>query len=287
MQTINVVTDYNNVIEDDDATVLTSNCLSSASRSPEPTSPCSSLVAMARQVFGSPSQQYLNAITIKTNQAIADTGATSIFIIEGTPVNNLRPSSQPLTINLLDGSRVKSTHMCNITIPGLPVILTGHIVPKLTIALLIGIRVLCDAGCTMVFTKAKFVVIYNGKIILRGYKDPSTDLWTLPIDATAEDTKGKVGTPHKTTSVIDNSERIDLKTFTHSVRTRANSVMFAHQSLCNPKISMLLKATRRGFVRGCPNMSKQLILKYLNPSPATAKGHMKQPRHGIRSTTNQ
>ena len=63
--------------------------------------------------------------------------------------------------------------------------------------------------------------------------------------------------------------------------------MFAHQPLCNPKVSTLLKATRRGFVRGCPNMSAKLILKYLNPSPATAKGHMKQPRHGIRSTTKR
>jgi hypothetical protein len=32
-------------------------------------------------------------------------------------------------------------------------------------------------------------------------------------------------------------------------------------------------------------MSKKLILKYLNARPATAKGHMKRPRHGIRSTT--
>jgi hypothetical protein len=61
--------------------------------------------------------------------------------------------------------------------------------------------------------------------------------------------------------------------------------MFAHQLLCNPKISTLLKATCQGFVRGCPNMLEKLILKYLNPSPATAKGHMKQPRRGIRSTT--
>jgi hypothetical protein len=120
--------------------------------------------------------------------------------------------------------------MCNITILGLTVILTGHIVPKLTIASLIGNRVLCDARCTVVFTKAKCEVIYNKKIILRGYKDPSTDLWTLPINARTEDTKGKVGTPHKTTSVIKNSEGIDLATFTHSIQTRANSVMFAHQS---------------------------------------------------------
>jgi hypothetical protein len=31
-------------------------------------------------------------------------------------------------------------------------------------------------------------------------------------------------------------------------------------------------------------MSKKLIMKYLNASPATAKGHMKRPRCGIRST---
>jgi hypothetical protein len=37
----------------------------------------------------------------------------------------------------------------------------------------------------------------------------------------------------------------------------------------------------------CPNINdnEKLILKYLNPSPATAKGHMKRPHHGIQSTT--
>ncbi len=68
------------------------------------------------------------------------------------------------------------------------------------------------------------------------------------------------------------------------MRTCANKVKFAHQSLCNPKISTLLKAVRKGFLKGCPNLTEKLILKYLNPSPATAKGHMKRPRHGIRST---
>ncbi len=133
----------------------------------------------------------------------------------------------------------------------------------------------------MVFTKARCEVIYNEKVILRGSKDPSTDLWTLPINATKDDSKEIVGKPNGNPGVIDNSERVDLATFTHSIQTRVNSVRFAHQSLGNPKISALLKATRQGFVCGCPNMSAKLILKYLNPSPATAKGHMKRPRHGI------
>ena len=30
-----------------------------------------------------------------------------------------------------------------------------------------------------------------------------------------------------------------------------------------------------------------MVTKYLNPSPATAKGHMKRPKKGIRSTPKQ
>ncbi len=75
-----------------------------------------------------------------------------------------------------------------------------------------------------------------------------------------------------------------LAMFTHFVITRANAVKFAHQSLCNLKNFPLLKTTRCGFLKGCPGISKKLILKYLNPSPAMAKGHMKRPRHGIKST---
>ncbi len=76
----------------------------------------------------------------------------------------------------------------------------------------------------------------------------------------------------------------NLATFTHSVKTWANKVKFAHQLLCNPKISTLLKAVQKGFLKGCPNLTEKLILRYLNPSPATTKGHMKRPKHGIKST---
>jgi hypothetical protein len=142
------------------------------------------LAATARHRFGAPLPHYLNATTIATLQAIADTGATSILVMEGTPIQNLWPAIHPLTINFPDGSKVKSTHTCNITIPGLPTVLVGHAVPKLSIASLIGIRVLCNTGCKVIFAKTICNVIYDGKVILRGNKDPSTDLWTLPINAT-------------------------------------------------------------------------------------------------------
>jgi hypothetical protein len=90
--------------------------------------------------------------------------------------------------------------------------------------------------------------------------------------------------PHPTKETPDIHPGINIMLFTHTVGMQANAVKFAHQSLCNPKVSTLLKATQKGFLKGCPNLTKKLIVKYLNPSPATAKGHMKCPRHGIKST---
>ncbi len=67
----------------------------------------------------------------------------------------------------------------------LPHVLEGHIDPALNVASLIGIQTLCKVGCPVVFTDTKFYVKYDGKIILRGTKDPSTDLWVLPLTPNA------------------------------------------------------------------------------------------------------
>jgi hypothetical protein len=83
------------------------------------------------------------------------------------------------------------THMCDIIKPGLMTTLIGHIIPKLSIASLFGICVLTEAGCMVKFDNKKCVVRYNGKIILIGMKDPTTDLWTLSIAGPAGKTSLK------------------------------------------------------------------------------------------------
>jgi hypothetical protein len=131
---------------------------------------------MAQHLWGNPSPQYLNAITIMAYMAIADTGATSIFIMEGAEVTNKQFSKKPLTINLPDGNKVMLTHICGINIPGLPTVLTGNIVPSLAIASLMGICPLCKAGCTVVIDNKKGDVMIKGKVILHGYNNPTTNL---------------------------------------------------------------------------------------------------------------
>ncbi len=88
---------------------------------------------------------------IPETHAVADTGATLVFIMTGMPMMNIRPATHPLTINLPDGRVVKSTHVCDMMIPSLPTVLEGHIVPDLQVASLLGIRILCQAGCIVVF----------------------------------------------------------------------------------------------------------------------------------------
>jgi hypothetical protein len=139
------------------------------------------------------------SVTQKTKDAIADSGATQIFITENTPVVNKRVTQSPLKVALPDGRIVFFTHECNIHIIGLPTILTGHIL-DLSIALLFGIRVLTEAGCKVHFNKHKCTVWYDNKIILDGGKDKTTDLWTLPV-GTPNPLNG-IGPPPASTSDI-------------------------------------------------------------------------------------
>jgi hypothetical protein len=106
----------NNVLhacaDNKDVTVTTSNCSSDSCHGQLPKlQPLSIhlLAATARSLFGNLLSDYLNVLTIALHQAIADTGATSIFIMDGVGVVNKCISPKPLTINMPDGRKVKST----------------------------------------------------------------------------------------------------------------------------------------------------------------------------------
>ena len=100
---------------DDDATVVISNVTPNK---------CS------RQLFKAQTLNHLvkneNAgfagLRLDTYDAIADSGATQIFVMDGTPVVNKRPTTHPLKVALADGRIVLSTHMCDIKcrFPGIP-----------------------------------------------------------------------------------------------------------------------------------------------------------------------
>jgi hypothetical protein len=200
--------------------------------------------------------------------SVADTGATSVMVMANTSMKNVQLASNPLNINLPDGKMVHSTHICDVKVPGLPQVLKGHIIPALNFASLIRIQILCKVRCRVVFTDTACYVKYNGQIILRGTKDPSTDLWVLPLtrnaisesqtqlwisqgDDEASPRANKLQSraglcmacaPQSPMPFTTVQPATTVAMFTHSVCTQANTVKFGHQAMYNPKISSLLKA---------------------------------------------
>ncbi len=160
-------------------------------------------------------------------------------------------------------------HICDITIPDLPAILTGHIMPEMTTASLFSIRVLCKAGCQVLFDDDKCQVIYDGKIIFTGFKDPVSNLWTLPVDRIADETRTALDAPHQSPhgSFMSGAPRHTIN-FSYHQSTKENNVKFIHQSLCNPPKALLLATIRQGFLHGVPHLSNKAVAKYLPPSPA-------------------
>jgi hypothetical protein len=147
--------------------------------------------------------------------------------MEGVDVVNKCLATKTLTINMPNGRKVMSTHVCDMTISGLLLSLMGHIVLHLAISSFMGIRLLCNVGYTVVFDKNKCDVIYNGYVILQGYKDRSTDLFTLPINGC-----DMLSALPQSAPVVDCALHtcpdiypgINIANFTHSVKTRANGV---------------------------------------------------------------
>jgi hypothetical protein len=177
--------------------------------------------------------------------------------------------------------KIKLTHVCNVMIPGLPTVLTGHIMSDMTTASLFGIRVLCKASCQVLFNNDKCHVIFNGTVILTGYKDIASNLWMLLIYPSGM-LQTALDAPHQSplSPCLSDAPRHTANLSYHCM-TKENNIKFMHQSLCNLPKSSLLAAIQQGFLRNAPHLSKKAITKCLPPSPATSKGHMKQPHKGL------
>ena len=77
-------------------------------------------------------------------------GATGHFVLPVTPVKNTKPATTLLTINLLDGDQIKSTHTCQLDTPWIPEeAKEAYTVPGLAHTYFVFINLLCDTGCNV------------------------------------------------------------------------------------------------------------------------------------------
>ena len=184
-----------------------------------------------------------NVLTISPALAVADMSIASFFLTKGAPSSNKQIATNPISVTLPDGHTIMSMHICNVKIPGLPTVLTGHILPDMTKASLFGICILCKAGCTVVFDNDKCQVIFNKKVIVTGYKDSISDLWTLPILPNNQLQTTHDAKHHQLPGLcMDRQPALHAMNFSYHCTTKESNVKFMHQSLCNSPKSLLLAA---------------------------------------------
>ena len=127
-----------------------------------------------------------DANTIK-RWAILNSSATSYFLTTDTPANNIHSTTTPIIACLPNGARVHSTHTCTLNIPSLtPNAHAAHVIPGLALHSLLSVVTLCNAGCTVHFTKIGCTVVYRGRTIICGHKCTRTGLWMIPLSKDAK-----------------------------------------------------------------------------------------------------
>jgi hypothetical protein len=105
--------------------------------------------------------------------AIFDSGTTGHYILCDTACFDKRPTSQPLTVTLPNGEKIKSTHEATLPFPNLPKkALEAHVFPGLNGQALLSIGTFCDAGCTALFTTMAVIIARDGKVVLTGQRQP-------------------------------------------------------------------------------------------------------------------
>ena len=81
-----------------------------------------------------------------------DSGTIDHFMSVSAKVNNIRPTENKLDIIIPDGSKMQSTHECDIDWPLLPKqAQTAHVIPQLSNQSLLSVVRLCATGYTVVF----------------------------------------------------------------------------------------------------------------------------------------
>ena len=209
----------------------------------------------------------------KTTHGLLDSGATDHFLTIQSKVRNRRPTSNPVTVVIPNGSRCKSTEECDLDWDMLPQrARKGHILPSLKTHALISVVKLCDAGCQVIFKHNCCLVIYNNKVVMYGVRCPRTHLWLVPLTVPPSTKTKKIFTTHHANSI-------------HHMANQRNLIEYLHQCFFSPPASTLAKAIKNDQLLGVPGFTLKAVNKWLPTSTATIKGHLHRNRKNLRSTT--
>jgi hypothetical protein len=215
----------------------------------------------------------VDAATIK-QWAILDSGATSHFLTTNAPATNIVLAAVPLIARLPNGDKVQSTHTCTLNLPDLPAGAQAvHVIPGLASHSLLSVITMCNAGCTVTFTKINCTISYRGCTIICGNKCTGRSLWMVPLtNLDVQAASQSATTTHALLCILSTAAvaaNIDATSAT------AKYSHYIHQIMCSPLASTLLQALDLSEeLATIPGLTTTLIKNHLLRSTTTNKGHM-------------
>ena len=85
---------------------------------------------------------------------ILDSGATSQFLVVDAPCDDVKPSTEPRTVQQPDSAKLCSSHTCSLCVTSLlQKTRLAHVIPEFASQSLLSVVYLCNAGCEVTFTK--------------------------------------------------------------------------------------------------------------------------------------
>ena len=116
--------------------------------------------------------------------SIVDSGATDVYFSVDSPIVNVDLSAPKVKVGTATGQSQQSTGTGGLNLPQLPsgFPITGHIMPGFRHNL-IGVGPLCDADCTVTFTRAAVILRdARGMPVLTGWRENSGPrLWRIAL----------------------------------------------------------------------------------------------------------
>jgi hypothetical protein len=158
--------------------------------------------------------------------------------------------------------------MCTLDIPLLPPsACAAHIIPGLALHSLLSVVTMCNAGCTVTFTKIGCTIVYPGQTIVCGHKCTQMGLWMIPLTSWSP-------TAPTALSAI-NPPSIAMAKNINATSLATKYACYVHQLLCSPPAATLLHALATSIkLTTIPGLTPALIWSHFPHSTATNKGHM-------------
>jgi hypothetical protein len=161
---------------------------------------------------------------------------------------------------------MESSHEANLNLPNFPSKAGDcHIFPELTSASLLSIRKLCtNHDCKVTFTKTKFTVMRDSKMVMQGSRDPTNGLWFVPVPPA----------PPLQANIVTSS-------VTHSI---ADRIAFYHSTMFLPTISTWCRAIDAEHLTTWPELTSKQVRQHLPSSGTMLKGRLDQTWSNAQST---